>query len=242
MKRPEMIFFDLGHTLTYSPEKNRNNGFAALWEHRVKGGCTLDELIRRAERIFHDVDVVTDSFDYDIPFAASLKLLLDSAGVVLDIPPFEQEKVFLNAARPVVPMPGAVEMTDRLRDMGIRLAVITNNRFSEGALLAQLEGIFGEGAFEFVISSADYMVRKPDKRLFEAALNRADITADRAWHCGDVANADVMGAHYAGIFPVLYEETLVENPFLRFNRGFVFESEYMHINSWGELCSAVSGI
>ena len=241
MKTPEIIFFDIGHTLTYSPEKCMENGFAALWEHRSgNSGCTYEELLGRAEKIFHDVDIVADSFDYDIPFAASLKLLFDSAGVVLDIPPKDREKVFLNAARPVVPMPGAVEMISFLRQRGIRRAVITNNRFSEGALLRQLTEIFGEGAFEFVISSADYMVRKPDKRLFEAALHRAGISPEAAWHCGDVANADVMGAHYMGIFPVLYETNEVDNPFLRFNKGFEADFPFERICRWEELLQLIN--
>lgn len=242
MQYPEIIFFDQGHTLTYSPEKSRENGFAALWEHVCANprSRSFEDFTAAAERIFDDVDRVTDSFDYDIPFIASLRLLTDSLGICLDIPEREQEYVFLNAARPVVPMPGAGEMLEFLARRGIRRAAVSNNRFSGEALLRQDRELFGEDCLEFVISSADYMVRKPDKRLFYAAVYKSGVSPENIWHCGDVANADVMGARYAGIFPVLYEEMSVGNPFLRFNRGFSYDDgELLRIGEWSELCGVI---
>ena len=51
--------------------------------------------------------------------------------------------------------------------------------------------------FEFIISSSDYMIRKPDKRLFEIALLKSGLTADKVWYCGDSIYCDVNGAHNA---------------------------------------------
>lgn len=242
MNYPEMIFFDQGHTLTHSPEKSRRNGFSALWEHVCANphDRSFEDFTAAAQRIFDDVDRVTDSFDYDIPFTASLRLLTDSLGISLDIPTSEQEYAFLKAARPVVPMPGAAEMLEFLGSRGIRRAVVSNNRFSGEALLRQNRELFGESCVEFVISSADYMVRKPDKRLFLAALSRGGVSPENVWHCGDVANSDVMGARYSGIFPVLYEEMSVDDPFLRFNKSFTFDDgELLRIGSWNEFCRVI---
>ncbi len=49
------------------------------------------------------------------------------------------------------------------------------------------------------------MIRKPNRRLFEIALIKAGLEPGEVWFCGDSFAADVMGAHGAGIFPVLYE-------------------------------------
>ena len=54
------------------------------------------------------------------------------------------------------------------------------------------------------------MIRKPDPRLFEIALLKAGLTADKVWYCGDSFRADVLGAREAGIFPVWYEDETVE--------------------------------
>lgn len=62
-----------------------------------------------------------------------------------------------------------------------------------------------DSRFEFVIASSEYMVRKPNPRIFRLALQKAGLSPDRVWFCGDNVRADVEGAHAAGLFPVWYE-------------------------------------
>lgn len=55
------------------------------------------------------------------------------------------------------------------------------------------------------MASSEYVIRKPDRMLFETALRKAGLPAEQAWYCGDSIRYDVLGAHRAGIYPVLYE-------------------------------------
>lgn len=55
-----------------------------------------------------------------------------------------------------------------------------------------------EGRFAFVVFSQDVQVRKPDRRIFEIAAQKADCPLDELLHVGDSLENDVMGARDAG--------------------------------------------
>ena len=48
------------------------------------------------------------------------------------------------------------------------------------------------------------MYRKPNRRIFELALEKAGLPASEVWYIGDQYACDVVGARNAGIFPVWY--------------------------------------
>ena len=74
------------------------------------------------------------------------------------------------------------------------------------------------------------------------ALQKAGLTADQVWYCGDDFEADVMGAHGVGMFPVLYECREVElfNPVV--NERPECEFEYLHIHEWKEMMDVLRGL
>ena len=49
------------------------------------------------------------------------------------------------------------------------------------------------------------MYRKPNKRIFDLALEKADLQADEVWYVGDQYECDIVGARNAGIFPIWYQ-------------------------------------
>ena len=133
-------------------------------------------------------------------------------------------------------MPYADKMIDYLNQTGIRTAVISNNAWSGEAIKERFDRLLPNNQFEFIISSCDYMIRKPDKRLFEIALVKSGLTADKVWYCGDSIYCDVNGAHNAGIFPVLYEgSTAEENPSVHDNQGMEIPFKHLHIHDWREM-------
>ena len=86
------------------------------------------------------------------------------------------------------------------------------------------------------MTSSDYFIRKPNSILFEIALKKAGLSADKVWFCGDSVYADVNGAHSVGMFPVLYDgSTDEENPFAHQNDGTEIDFEYLHIHDWREM-------
>jgi putative hydrolase of the HAD superfamily len=95
-------------------------------------------------------------------------------------------------------------MLAAVRGLGLPLGVVSNSSFMASTLRGELErqGILHQ--FRFVISSADYGVRKPHRIIFEAALRQLGMEADAVWFAGDNVGYDIIGAHGAGIFPVAF--------------------------------------
>jgi putative hydrolase of the HAD superfamily len=91
-----------------------------------------------------------------------------------------------------------------LRDRGLTLVVVSN---ANGTLRAHMDRLGLSAFLDHVIDSCDEGVEKPDPRLFEIALARANARADSTIHVGDIYQVDVVGARAAGIRPVLLDET-----------------------------------
>ena len=90
---------------------------------------------------------------------------------------------------------GAREALGALRGAGLSLACVANWDVS---LFGWLERTGLDSYFATIVSSAEVGAQKPDPRIFELALMRIGVDANRALHIGD-SDADREGAHAAGL-------------------------------------------
>ncbi len=207
MKKPEMIFFDYGRTLLYEPDFDSRRGNAELMKYITKNpnNCTIDDILAEVETVFGEIESIRRNQGYDISARVGHRLVFEHLGIEFSLTPLEHETVFWTAASFGAVMPYADKMLQFLKSEGIRSAVISNNGWSGEALKERIDRLLPDNNFEFIISSCDYMIRKPDKRIFEIALQKAKLSADKVWHCGDSYKMDVCGAKSVGIYPVLYK-------------------------------------
>ena len=236
MNYPRMIIFDCGHTLLYEPGWDSVRGNAELLKFAVKNpnNCTLNDVVNAAELIFGKNIENVRKIGYDISGQIGNRALYDYLGIEFSLSPLEMENVFWNAASMGAMMPNADKMLDYLNEKGIRTAVISNLLWSGEALTERLNRLLPNHRFEFVMTSSDYFMRKPNRILFEIALQKAGLRADEVWYCGDNPKADVEGSSQVGIFPVLYDNDTgkehnnpanIKTP----------QCEYLHIHEWMEL-------
>lgn len=87
-----------------------------------------------------------------------------------------------------------------LRARGFRLGIITNGRVDVQSAKVQRLGL--EPHVDAVLISEREGFKKPDRRLFERALEKVGVAAADAWHVGDHPVADVAGAVAAGLTAV----------------------------------------
>ncbi|MPM92217.1 hypothetical protein SDC9_139352 [bioreactor metagenome] len=132
-------------------------------------------------------------------------------------------------------MPNANKMLDYISGKGIRSAVISNLLWSGEALTERLNRLLPNNRFEFVITSSDYLFRKPNRLLFELALRKARLDAKDVWYCGDNPQADVEGSAQVGIFPVWYQCASVKDPREDEIPHFCPACEHLHIHEWDEM-------
>ena len=105
--------------------------------------------------------------------------------------------------RDVAFLPGAREALDVLAD-DHRLGVVTNG--GPDTQDPKLDGLGLEGAFETVVYAGHDAAPKPDRAPFDRALGDLGVPPERAVHIGNSFDADVAGAHAAGLRSVWVPE------------------------------------
>ncbi|MDE6405024.1 MAG: HAD family hydrolase [Lachnospiraceae bacterium] len=245
MKRPEMILFDYGHTLLYEP------GFDALrCEEAAFPYIVENPLQLTAKQIYAEVQKLFERFQgerdngIEIHQWQFMRLAYEYLGLTFRISYEELEEIEWTAASSGAVMPKTEKMLAYLERAGIRTAVISNIGWSGQALTRRINRLLPENRFEFIMASSEYAVRKPDRLLFETALRKAGLAAEQVWYCGDSMEADVIGAHGAGIYPVLYEgsATYGLHPFAHQNDRVEAAFSYLHIYDWDELIGVLSAM
>ena len=220
---PEMIIFDYGHTLLYESDWDSKRGDKELFKHVSKNpdNVTVDDYIRENEGC-------------DFSAAVADRTVSELLNIEFSLTPLERETVFWNAAAKVALMPDSDRMLDHLNEKGIRTGVISNLLWSGEALRNRFDRLLPNNKFEFVITSSDYIFRKPSRVLFDIALNKAGLSPEKVWYCGDNPIADIEGAANAGIFPVWYDSDIDFDRDIkgRFNTP---QCEHLHIKNWNEM-------
>jgi HAD superfamily hydrolase (TIGR01509 family) len=119
------------------------------------------------------------------------------------------------------PTPSAVETITALRRAGVAVVIVTNSDGHAAENLRDAGLLEATGLTEAdVVDSVVVGSTKPDRVIFEAALERAGVTADDVVHVGDMLSTDVAGAMALGITAVHL------NPYRRCRRP-----EHRHVRS-----------
>jgi len=236
MKYPQMIIFDYGRTLLYEPGWDSVRGNAELLKYATKNpnNCTLEDVRKAAELIFGKHIESIRKIGYDICGQVGKKVLYEYLGIELSLTPLEMETVFWNGASMGAIMPDADKMLDYINKNGIRSAVISNLLWSGAALTERLNRLLPGNQFEFIMTSSDYFMRKPNRILFDIALQKAGVCADEVWYCGDDPQADIEGASQVGIYPVWYDND-TEKDYKDLSAEHVPECDHLHIHEWNEM-------
>ncbi len=236
MNYPKMIIFDYGNTLLYEPNWDSRRGNTELMKYIVKNphNRTVDDVIKGAELIFGERAEKIRKAGYDICGQVGNKVLYEYLGIEFSLTPLETETVFWNAASAGEVMPNADKMLDYINEKGIRSAVISNLLWSGEALMERLNRLLPRNQFEFVMTSSDYFLRKPNRILFDIALQKSGLSADEVWYCGDNPKADIEGASQVGIYPIRYDNDTGKDRASR-SAEQIPQCEHLHIRDWGEL-------
>jgi putative hydrolase of the HAD superfamily len=121
-----------------------------------------------------------------------------------------------------------------IRDAGLRLGVISNTFVPGFVHDRHLEM---EGLLEFLpvrIYSSEVGYRKPDKRIFQAALSRLGVAPGEALFVGDLVKTDIVGARRMGM------KTALKQPFANLRPHRIADHVVRRIADLGQLLPALS--
>ena len=100
----------------------------------------------------------------------------------------------------VKPSPEPLEVVQKLRAMGIKLAIVTN--ITPDLLESQKAKVNALGIaplFDAIIYSGEFGIHKPDRRIFDHAAEALGVSNDQCVFVGDDPTSDVTGALNAGM-------------------------------------------
>jgi HAD superfamily hydrolase (TIGR01549 family) len=98
--------------------------------------------------------------------------------------------------------PDVFKAIERLRARQIRIGILSN---ATSALVGFLEELGLLQYFDFAVISAIEGTKKPDRRIFERALEQAGVEVADAAHVGDMYLEDILGARNVGVRPFLID-------------------------------------
>ena len=233
MQKPKMILFDYGQTLVNEAAFDGVKGTAEVLKYAIenKYNRTAKEVQAVADTINHELGRFDPStrhlLQIEVPSQMFTAYIYESQGIKLSISASQLDKIFWDAASPGVVTDGITEFLSFLREQGIRTGIISNITYSGSALEERIHTMFPEHEFEFIIATSEYMFRKPHHRIFELALEKADLQPEDVWYIGDQYECDVVGARNAGIFPVWYLGAI--------DMPYVLREDVLTIMNWSEL-------
>lgn len=210
MKRPKMILFDYGQTLINEAPFDGVKGTEAVLQYCTenKYHLTAEQIQQEANAINHELGRFDPArqhlFQVEAPNHMFTSYLYESLGIKLSLTSDQVDQVFWDAAAPGVPTEGIAEFLEYLVQQGIRTGVISNISFCGRVVEQRIRGTFPGHPFEFILATSEYLFRKPNKRIFQLALEKADLKPEEVWYIGDQYECDIVGATGAGLLPVWY--------------------------------------
>ena len=125
------------------------------------------------------------------------QVMLEAAGKPVAIAPLMANLYWSAMLACVTPFPGALDALKQLRAMGLRLGIGTN--MTAEWQYAKLERMGMTPLMDFIVTSEEAGVEKPDAKLFELCAQKAGGAMSECAFVGDSLKGDALGARDAGM-------------------------------------------
>ncbi len=240
MKIPKMILFDYGQTLIAEQKFDGVKGTEAVLQYATRNKYHLsaeqvqakaNEINREYMEEMHSIGRFDPEkrhlFQIEIPNTMFTPYLYESQGIEIALSNSEIDTVFWNAAAPGAPTEGIQDFLGYLKNKGIRTGVISNISYAPSVVAERINRLLPENAFEFIITSSNYIFRKPNKRIFDLALEKAGLEPDEVWYIGDQYECDVKGSLNAGLLPIWYIGA-IDLPYIE-------DTNILTVKTWNEI-------
>lgn len=195
MKKPLGILFDLGDTVLEYTKNNPMEGTIKILEvSENPNGKSVEEIQELAIKLTKETFDKRDDHNLEINFKSFQNLLYESLGIRFILDVNKIEKIFCKYAYEGSPSEGIYELFKTLDLLGIRYGALSNSSFTQSTLKYELEEYGLNPNFEFVLSSCDYCIRKPNKIIFDLAQRKLGVDSKDIWFIGDSYQYDVEGS------------------------------------------------
>lgn len=183
---------------------------ASVWRRWLHGKLislgvelTFDELVTYWEAEL--IDVYRGRAEYWDRFGRLLKKFKVGEDAQAELQAAARQKA-IEVQQHRVTMPGVKETLAALRELDVRLAVLSDTEGGESAVRAILRQLEIEELFDAVVASSDIGHAKPAPAAYEYAVRALDLSHnDCAFIAHDVD--ELTGAQQVGLFAIAYNDT-----------------------------------
>lgn len=233
MHRPKMILFDYGQTLVNEAPFDGVRGTEAVLKYAVKNKyhLTAAQVQAEAEAVNRELGrfdpYKRHLFQIEVPNHMFTAYLYESLGIELSLDAGQLDRVFWDAAASGAATDGIGTFLEYLYQNGIRTGVVSNICYAGKVVEDRINRLIPANHFEFILATSEYLYRKPNRRIFALALEKAGLQASEVWYIGDQYECDIVGARNAGIFPVWYTGAA--------DMALAEDSDVCKVSDWGEV-------
>ncbi len=234
MNKPLGVLFDLGETVLHAESINFVNGSGRLLEFITSDTeLTARELQTAADELNREIDPARIESMIEFGVESFYRILFETLDISLSITHAEAAREFWNYAVKYQPAEGIFEFLDTLEENGIKTGILSNSSFSGAIMVEELAKHNLAHRFSFLISSADYGIRKPRNRIFSLAVKKLNLAPSDVWFIGDKPDYDIKGAIDSGLCPIWY------NPR---NESGNADYECLEVKNWYELKEIIESL
>jgi putative hydrolase of the HAD superfamily len=212
MNKPKAILFDLGDTIIQYSDFNPSRGNKEVLKYCKHTNIDIEnDIDSLGLELSNYINSKREETNLEHSCQSFQRLLFSLINVEIDLTPLEMELIFNKHAFTRRIMPGFIDFLDFLREKDIRIAILSNSSFSGKALEVEIKELSIPANFEFIVSTSDYCLRKPDPRIFKVCLNKLNLDKDEVWYVGNKLEYDILGANNAGMKAVWFNMLNEEN-------------------------------
>ena len=207
MKKPKIIVMDMGGTLLDSNDVNFELGVKYIYDNYCIHDTSYDALLEDYKLICESGFKKRDNDNFELNFHNALNYVDKVIGFNAEVDYYQIEKEFVDVTMPRILVDGVDLFLETTKKLQIPVYVLSNSCFSSEELKHELKEFKIENYFKDVLSSGDYLMRKPSEifyRLIIKTIKRKypDISLNDIWYIGNDYRCDVVGASSSGLTSV----------------------------------------
>lgn len=230
MQIPKAVLFDFGDTIVKMKQEDYSKGIVSLAEnYKIENINALREEFNMYDK---EIFNISKNNPIQLPFNNYIQLFLTKNNITL---PFEMKEIEMIFRRAVYSsyeyQKNVTDFVSMLESKNIERGIITNHLFSGEGIF---EDIKNDISINWVISSADYAVSKPNRFLFEVALAKMSVEPHEVWFVGDMLINDIDGSQKAGMKGIWY------NPEKNPNKTDIVP--YLEIKDYSDIIEIINGL
>ena len=199
------ILFDYSGTVLIANEIDIECGLKEVCsQFPLESSAESDEIVRFALELEGSFQEIRNQTVFEFSFDKFLRIVIDYFCIHTDKSLSELESIYYEAAVSYDAAPHIRQFVEGARAVGIRTGIVSNSTHAGALLKRQIDKAGISDLFDFLISSADYGIRKQNGLLYDIALKKLGMQRNEVVFIGDSLEYDIATAQAAGLTGVWY--------------------------------------